>query len=251
MAVVQSFYNNKNFINTAYAIDLSLIAHYSNMLFDGDTDRVIYSSNSYAFRKRTKYNDGNLNLPFVNLKAVNYQEGPRTWWNNRAYTRGVFIPELQTKVIFAPVSITYEASAWMTRDDELRYMMSEILFDYDNKTIIGDDNPVVGVKPFIEVDTGTIQENVNLPALINYENLQFDPEYNEQDWLEQNNIHSISFDFSIDTFALRINADVTIPEELVFQFGYSRGSEIPIYEGNYDSQLEYVIDHVLEKVVIP
>ena len=248
MAQIQSFYSSKNFINTGYAIDLSLITHYSNMLFDGDTDRVIYSSNAYAFRKRSDNNDGNWNLPFVNFKAVGLSEGPRPWWNNKAYTRGVFIPELETKVIFAPISISYEASAWMTRDDELRYTMSEILFDYDNKTIIGDDNPVVGAKPFITVDTGTIQQNVNLPALINYENLQFDPEYNEQDWLERNNIHSVSFDFSIDTFALRINADVVIPTELIFQFGYSKGSEIQLYGEDYDIQLQYVIDHVLGEV---
>ena len=61
---ITGFYSTKNFIHVRHAINLALITHFSNMLFDGDTSRIIYSTNAYAFRTRSNQNDGNLSLPF-------------------------------------------------------------------------------------------------------------------------------------------------------------------------------------------
>jgi hypothetical protein len=238
MATVSSYYSNKNFLDIMNAIDIALFGHFSALLFDGDQTRIQYSSNAYALRKRSDGNKGNLNLPFFNFKRDDYDPGLRTWWNARAYTTGVYVSELEQKIIAAPVTISYEASFWCHRADELRYAFSEIIFDSDNKTIIDPNNAII--KPKVEIDG----EDVFIPILLNYENTTFDPTYDETDWLERNKIHTAEISFTVDSFALKTNTDITIPETVVFEFAYQNSLEVT----NYDETLTRVINHVTEEV---
>lgn len=244
---ITSFYSTKNFIHVRHAINLSLISHFANMLFDGDTSRIVYSTNAYAFRDRSDYNNGNLNLPFLNFKTTNYEAGERTWWHSRAYSLGRYIPELgEINIQFAPITVSYEASFWCGRDDELSYAFSEIIWDADNKTIL---------KPYVDIETDsggeTSFEQLAIPGLLNYEGLSFEPEYNEQDWLERNNIHSASLDFSIDSFALKTNTNVYVPIEVLLEFAYKFETEEDISTDDYDELYTWVVDHIEEKVEEP
>ncbi len=243
MATPIDYYSDKNFLNFINAIDLTLIKHFSNMLFDSDRTKVIYSSNAYAFRKRASNNDGNLDLPFLNFRLTNYEVGPRSWWNQSAYTRGIFIKEIEEKMRIAPITLSYESSFWCHRDSELKYAFSEVNWDADNKTILNEQHETAP-KPYITVN----EEDISLPAVLNYEGLQFEPEYNEQDWLERNNIHSASIDFSLDTYALKTNADITIPTELILEFAYAFGEE-DVSTDKYDTLIKKIIDHDNETVI--
>jgi len=229
MAVVSSYYSDKNFLNIAYAIDLSLISHFSSMLFNNDVNRVQYSSNAYAMRKRSDNNNGRLDLPFLNFKAVSYEPGERAWWNASAYTKGVYIPELSQKIKMAPVTIGYEASIWLHKDSDLRYAFSELIFDADNKTILN-----VQQATYIDINGQT----VSLPTVLNYTGLDFEPEYNEQDWLERNNIHSASLDFEIGTFAIKSNDNICIPERVLFNFANTKDMKNYTYDEVYNFLVE-------------
>ena len=221
---IQAFYQTQDFINVAYALDIAIIEHFADMLFDGDKKRVIYSSNAYALRKRSDHNEGNLNLPFFNFRANQYQPGMRMHWNTRAYTQGVYIPEIGESVRFAPVKIGYEATFWCHQDYDLRYAFAEMVWDTDNKTLL-----------FPEVEIN--QEQIPLTASLSYADLNFEPEYNEQDWLERNEIHSATMDFELEVFALKANSNVSLTEEIVLNFA----SEYAGYEGtSYDVALSYV-----------
>jgi hypothetical protein len=163
---VPSFYADSNFINISYAIDIALFSHFANLLFNNDQTRVVYASNAYAFRKRANDNEGNLNLPFMNFKTINYNIGMRERWNVRAASTGVYISELEKKLIFSPVLVSYEASFWCHRDDELRYAISETVFDADNKTIL---------RPTLEIDSEDVflsgQNYDDVDVTSNYDNL--------------------------------------------------------------------------------
>lgn len=232
-----SYYADKNFLNIAYATDIELENHFSNMLFGGDTSRIVYSSNAHAMRKRSKQSgeetsSSNLHLPFMNYRTDDYRIDPgNIRWNARAYTQGVYIPELQQKIVYAPLIVEYEATFWCHRDDELRYAFNEVHFDSGNKTVL---------TPSVEIDGNTVP----FTAWLTYDDLQFDPEYDENDWLERNNIHSAAIDFQIETLALKTNTNITLTEEVVFNFVADHGFEA----SSYEEALTFIVDHMSEEV---
>lgn len=216
-----------------YATDYAIIQHLSSLLFDGDTTRIIYASNAYAFRKRADKETGNLNLPFVNFHLSNYMPGERLRWHGPAYSQGVYVPELEEKVQFAPITLDYEASFWCYTDFDVKYAFSEFIWDTDNKTILA---PSVVIK----------EQDVLIPAHLSYDGLDLNPEYNEQDWLERNKIHSASIDFQIETLALKSNTDITLTEEVVFNLAYSQGIEA----GSFDETYTKLVDHFTEATTL-
>ena len=69
-----SFYEDLNFLNIIYSMDISIESHFTDLVLKKDIDRIIYSSNSYAMRKRAQLQndlgENNLNLPFINYKLT-------------------------------------------------------------------------------------------------------------------------------------------------------------------------------------
>lgn len=226
-----NYYQDSSFINVLYIIDLSLISHFSSMLFGGDQTRVIYASNDYAFRKRSDNNISNLNLPFMNFRLKSHEVGERIRWNLPSNSQGVFIDELDAKVRFSPILLNYEASIWFHRDFDIKYAFNEIVWDSDNKTLL---------RPHATINT----VDVDFPAHLGYSGPSLDPQYNEKDWLEKNNIHSATIDFEIQSFALKTNTDVTIPTDLLFNFA----SHIEPLDENYLEALQFTINHLTDEV---
>lgn len=227
MAITNEYYKNVNFLNIMYATDIAMMQHFANLFFHGDMSRVIYSSNAYAFRKRADKNDGNLNLPFINLYMNTYEPGDRLHWNSPMYTKGTYIPELGEKVRYAPITLDYEASYWCHTDYDVKYAFSEFLWDTDNKTILA---PSVQIK---EMD-------IPFPAHLSYDGLDLNPEYNETDWLERNKIHSASIDFQIETLTLKSNVDISIPNKVLFNFVMSQGGDT----GSVEEAREYLVSEL-------
>ncbi len=197
-----SFYEDQNFLSVVFACDIAIENHFKSLLFLDQSNRIVYATNAFAMRKRSDENDGELDLPMLNYRMTNYEPGIRTWWNLSSYTQGVYIPELEEKVKYAPITLTYEASFWAHRVDELIYAISEMNFDADNTTTLF---------PTVEI------QSIDFPisALLSYSGNQYEPTYTESDWLERNNIHTITLPFTIDTMALKTNSDITIPIEVI------------------------------------
>ncbi|HYX08183.1 MAG TPA: hypothetical protein VE912_15740 [Bacteroidales bacterium] len=236
-----SYYQDQNFINIAYAVDIVAENHFSDMLFKGDSSRVIYASNEFAMRERARQaqdnvSTSNLNLPFMNYRTDDYRiDGSNPRWHVRAYTSGAYIPAIKQNIVYAPLIIEYQSTFWCNRDDDLRYAFNELHFDSGNKTTLVPTVSVAG-------------ETVELTAWLSYNNLEFDPEYNETDWLEKNNIHSAVLDFQIETFALKSNENIILTEEVVFDFAAKHGLE----EGTtYDDAYTFIVDHLNETVTQP
>jgi hypothetical protein len=231
-----NYYEDENFLNVSYAMKIALETHFANMLFGGDSTRVIYSSNAYAFRKRSKSNDGNLALPFLNFKIVDYSAGKREWWHANAYTTGMYLSDLEEKVQFAPVQIDFEATYWCHRADEMFYAASELIWDADNKTVV--------VAASIDVDGTT----VDLAGALSYAGPKIDPTYDENDWLERNKIHNISLDFDVNTFHLKTNSSITIPTTVAFEWARSNTDVDDEDTFSYEETISLIIDHLSEEV---
>jgi hypothetical protein len=226
----EPFYTDSNFLNVVYATDIALENYFSSLLFSGDLTRVVYSSNDYAFRKRSDDKKGNLDLPFLNYKLNNFEPGERLRWNLTAYQTGLYIPELTAKIQYAPITLSYQSSFWVHRWDDLIYAYDLLIAEFDNKTLI---------EPVVQIGS----EQLKLSALVKFE-LEFNPTYTEQDWLDRNKISSISLDFTVDIFRLRTNFDITLVEDVVFEFASNHG-----YETNsYEETINLVVDHLTEEV---
>lgn len=228
-----SYYADKtNFLYGVYACDLKVEEHLANLFFNDDLNRIIYSSNAYAFRKRSNQNAGNLSLPFLNYRLTSYERGARFRWNATSYTEGVYIDELQLKIKYAPILLTYECSVWYNRDDELKYAIAQANFDADIKT---------NITPTVLIDSTEMPFN----ALWSYSNNTYEPEYNEKDWLEKNRIHSAKLDFTLDTFSMEVNRGIVLPTTAVLNFASSHEG----YDGNsFEEAHNFLIDHVNETV---
>lgn len=214
--MAQSFYHledgNTNFINTLYSLNNALEKKYIDMLLNSEAGRIIYAKNNFAMRKRAiGDNDtvgqplNNLNLPFMNYKvkgSTNKTERP--WFNMIASVEGIYVPELERKLRIQPVTIEYDATLWLYRDDDTQYAWNKLIFDQAVETIVRYSVEILG-------------QEVSCIAIVNY-NLQKDPLYGEAEWIEKNQIHSISLDFEVQTFLIESNVNICIPQQVLFSF---------------------------------
>lgn len=191
----EDFAQKNTFFNSVYALDLSLESNFSNMLFYGDQSRVVYASNEYCFRKRTSMDsEGLLDIPFINyyLKSMS-PDTERFLWKNSTNVQMLldngYASVLGYGIKIVPIHLEYEATAWFSQDKDLQYATSKLLFQNTNETILYGE---------LTSSNGTIIKN---PAFLSY-SFDFKPTYNENEWLETNNITSIGMDFSIDTFII-------------------------------------------------
>ena len=99
--------NTLNFRNTIYALNISIEEHFSELLFQNDATRIIYSDNGNAFRKRAAGQPwNNLMLPFMNyhLESIT-RDTDRQWWNHYNNISGVWVESLQRKIRYTPIYI--------------------------------------------------------------------------------------------------------------------------------------------------
>ena len=186
----------KSWANTpmGYALDIAIENKLSDLL-ELPLDRIIYASNEYCFRERTRKNEGDLNLPFLNYYRKSFGDSNREWFNDYSNRFGLidrqnkFTSLLGGRLRVYPVSIGYEATVFFAQDKDCQYAMNKLLFESSNETII---------EPQIETDKGDIIKNTGNVTF----NLEYMPNYQESDWLEQNRIWSIDLDFEVDTFMI-------------------------------------------------
>ena len=199
MTKPQPFYYGeqmKKWANTpmSYAMDIAIENHFSDVL-EFPLDRIIYASNEYCFRERTRRNKGELNLPFLNYYRVGFEDADRPWKNDYSNRFGLidrennFTSKLGGVMRIYPITISYEGTAFFAQNKDCEYAMNKLLFDNSNETI---------VKPQVETNDGDIITNAGLMDF----DIEYNPTYQESDWLEQNRIWTIGIDFTITTYMI-------------------------------------------------
>ena len=229
-----SYYTTElnNYRNVQYAVTTLMMQYFTDILFKGESGRVIYSSTDFAFRQRSKKTtDNNLDLPFMNVKISGIsKDTERQWANHMATAQGTYVEELQRKLRTLPVQIQYDSTIFYQTNLDTAFSFEELLWDDVLETIL---------------DFNMVIDNVEVKVIANVAfNLEFDPEYDRSDWLEKNKIHSIKVDFTVDTFFIKDNTDISIPKEILLQFNTltSDGEEIESLEEIYDTMTLYFTD---------
>jgi len=187
-------------VNTMMCMDGAIVKHFSDMLFKGDTSRVVYASTERCFRERAKDNEGVLNLPFMNIyrRSIGPQVSYNSWRNKDMTINGIFIDELGATVRALPVTVTYDANVFYGGRMPDSLIASGLTLQ--------DDAYETRLKYFIPIKES--DKSLGDIAVLKY-NQAFDNLYSDTDYFEKNKIRNIQLDFTFDTFLL-LDADVSI-----------------------------------------
>lgn len=212
MASITRYYDYDKTAISYYTILDSLDTHFKNMLFKGDVSRIVTAKNNYALRARADQNQVNssLNIPFMNYKRLSWDfDSDINKWQVELFSRGIFIDELENKLKLNPVIFEYEGTLWYAREDDLVHAFRTMRMDADNLTELDFSIMIDG-------------HEVALNGWLTYSSLDFDPDYDESDWLEQNKIRTIALDFSIQTFDVEPSdntpLEFALTEKVVFNY---------------------------------
>jgi hypothetical protein len=232
--VDNSYYSNQtNFIEFKAGLDWEIWKFLANLLFDGDMERIKYASNAYAFRSRSDDQGGNITLPFVNFRTSSNGlsfSNDQNWYNAVLRSNGLWIPEINSSLRLMPVTLEYEATFWCSMEHELQVAAQRLIFNkYDN----------VGI-PF---DMTVQGKDIKFPARIINEDrsISWDSDYNEEDWLEQNQIRNISFDFEVMTFMPEFPTDLTfsVTQKAILEFAATQADMDNVTE---DQFIEFFVE---------
>lgn len=218
MSSINTYYDYDHDLTPYYASLIALDNHLSNTFFNGDGTRVLTASNDYALRKRFDQNkdETNLKLPFMNYKRTNWDyDRDIGKWSNPSFAEGIYLDDVGKKVKILPVVVDFEATLWFATEHDMARAYHLLRFDSDGLT---------------ELNYDLLIDEVPVPMWIwfTYNDADYDPSYNESDWLVQNKIHTISLDFTAHFFDIDVapgpsSTSFSITEEVILEFAARKG----------------------------
>jgi hypothetical protein len=210
---IQKFYDidSLKYRNVLYALDIAVETYFADFLLGGEVSRLVYCKNDFAFRKRAEYKSvadakklHNLDFPFMNYCVTDISaDTERQWYNHELNLNGVYVEELGRNIRMIPVTVKYESTIFFHTNIDSQFAMAELLWDADAESI---------VNPIVEIDG----QEVSLHGVLDF-GLSYEPQFDRNDWLAQNKIHSIGLDFEVQTFLIK-DSSVCVPKELIFSF---------------------------------
>ena len=196
----KQYYIHDSYIPVYYYVYEALEKWLANTVFREDRSRIILSSNEFAFRRRFELTDmtrpykdleiSSLHFPFANYWPMNIgwdreeriAANPATLLYTGLYTSRSCIRASNANIAI-PVNFYFD------REDDARFAYSKLYFYTFNE--------------FSQEETMTFQnEEVGLPVVISIKSLQFNPQYNETDWLKQNRIFIVSATVNLRTYII-------------------------------------------------
>lgn len=194
------YYIHTSYVPTYYYAYITLEKWLAANIFRNDLSRVFMASNNYAFRRRFELTDMSkaydeieasaLRFPFANYNILNqgWVKDEREAANTAAQLyAGLYVGT--TRLRSAAVTATIPVQLYFDREDDARLAYDKLFFFSFNTHYY---------KNTVPYGTNTLE----IPYSFNLENLNFNPEFNEKDWLQQNRIFVITIDFKISTYAI-------------------------------------------------
>lgn len=201
------------FYNTLVGVSIAVENHFKDLLFKGDINRIIYASDGYAFKERSRKNDILLGIPFMNyyLQGMFKDTGNRQLWNNEAQVIGLrdigqYQKELGRPIRAVPVRMSFESSVFFSQPFDAMYAYQKLADDSANEIIL---------------ESTYLTENnlqISNSVFITYEPV-WSPEYTEQEWLQDNKIIPIGMNFeAITLFLFTDTGLISLSEEVIMNF---------------------------------
>ena len=196
----RQYYVHDSYIPVYYYVYEALEKWLANTVFREDRTRVILSSNEFAFRRRFELTDmtrpykdleiSSLHFPFANYWPMNIG------WDREERIAANPAPLLYTglytsrsRIRASNANISVPVNFYFDREDDARLAYSKLYFYTFNE--------------FSQEEKMTFQnEEIGLPVVVSIKSLQFNPQYNETDWLKQNRIFIVSAIVNLRTYII-------------------------------------------------
>lgn len=237
--IQEKFFDHSRFTNTYYATLPPLEYFIANTLMRGDMSRVLWASDDMAFFRRfmtvgsdnggdvSQIRPSNLELPFVNY-----------WYNgswepdDREYAvqpmqmiRGQWQEGLPGYLRALAVMTTFSFTAFFGRDDDARLGYELLLWE---------QQPRGPVQFMTKLEwKGT---EILVPVFFTIENMNFNPEFQESEWLKAQRILPFKFDIIARTYSIYMQAQETFDGYQREKAPFATGLINPDPEGLYISE---------------
>lgn len=208
----KKFFNHNPFTNTYYASLLPLEYYVANVMMRGDLSRIVWSSDDMAFARRfltvgsdngadtTKIKPANLELPFANY----WYDGGWTPDDRIHATQpsqminGTWQEGLPAYLRAMAVKGEFSFTAFYSRDDDARLAYDLLLWEHNPK----------GPAQFA---THLQWEGIELaiPTFFTVSEPQFNPDFQESEWLKAQRIFPIKFNITIRSYSIHMTGQET------------------------------------------
>lgn len=260
------FSNDRAFmLNTIVSTTLALFDYFESFIFNLKSDpdrssRVVYAKNEYAFRARLQdlkseeansdFQINTLNMPFLNFGISSISlASQRLLSSHQLATRGIYIEELGKKIRLYPVTIDYEGCFFTTQTADAQIVLAKMYKQAASETLLS---------PSLYYNNEEFKNFANLT----YTDITYDGQYSESDYLEQNRIHTVAFNISIDTYFVDSdygvdadnedydNKEYALVKDLYFKFATrTHLGGWPKDENDYDIMMHGIVDHINKEIV--
>lgn len=218
---------DKNFVDTNTMCKLGMEFLLSNLLFNGDLNKVLYSKEDIAFRRRVEmvgngnvkdgqdYSYINLDLPFAIYSQTSTIEEDDRGSTQNAFqiVKGLVDPFSGIITKAAACKTTYEATIFYARRDDVN-VASQLL--YWEKT---PNAPL-----YFVVEHEICGQPLNIPVFITIDSIDANPGYQEREWLEKSKIFPVKVTFTIRTYQTLIEdigGRIKLPLRFAGLYGYN------------------------------
>jgi len=195
-----SFYIHDSFVKGYYTLYIALEQWIANTIFRGDMSRIFLASNEYAFRRRFELVDPS--VQYDTIKASSLQFPFANYWPNNegwkpderpaANTAALLLHglSLRTRMVRAmSVMTSIPITFYFDREDDARLAYETLLWMSFQEQLLYTQVAWKG-------------EKLPLPLNVKIQNLAFNPDFKEQDWLSQNRIFTIAAVFDLRSYSL-------------------------------------------------
>lgn len=213
------FYKHENYAASYYALYIALERWIADTIFRYDVTRVFLASDEYAFRRRFELTDPSINyeqlpisslqFPFANYwpSQLGWRPDDRVASNPAALViSGISAQSrlLRAMAVKADIPMTF----YFDREDDARLAFEKLLW-------------TAYVERYMQTQFAWRDEAIDLPLNVRISELQFNPDFKENDWLKQNRIFTIRATIGLRSFSLEpppqaelsVDAPVAIDEK--------------------------------------
>ena len=201
------FFDAGNWQNVFYSAQIILEYYLADVLLRSDLSRVQWSSDAYAFRRRFELADSenggdyetlgpsSLKLPFANY----WYENGKFWEpddrpfsvNSQQMLKGEWGVGMPARLYAVAVKTPIIGTVYYSTDIDARLAYERLLWERQPK------GP-------IQLSTTVKWKGVELgiPVFLTIESVNFNPKFNETDWLKSQRMYPLQFVFTLRTYAI-------------------------------------------------
>lgn len=197
----KQYYKHDNYVATYYALYIALERWLASVVFRNDISRVFLASPQYAYRRRFELTDpttsyttlpsASLRFPFANYWPLNdgWMPDTRLAANPASMLeRGISV---QSRILQAMMVTTdIELLLHFDREDDARLAYESLLWQSFRER-------------YHSTTVAWRGEVLEIPMNIKVQNLEFNPEFKEKDWLETNRIFIIKAVVQLRSYILK------------------------------------------------